>query len=94
VRVREHEEQLARRLVGIAVSGDDADSLRAIALIHDRLYGKPGQHIHHETDPLAGSRFPSTTHARCWPHCVPYPRLRSRGRTSLCCGLDRMAMRF
>jgi hypothetical protein len=38
---QEHELELGRRLLQIALHGENRDSLQAIKLIHERMYGRP-----------------------------------------------------
>jgi hypothetical protein len=47
-------QRLAERLVELALGPDPSVSLQAIKLIHERLYGRPGQHVTaSDSDPLA-----------------------------------------
>jgi hypothetical protein len=45
----EEQEDILRRLMDIALHGDDSDALRAIAQIENRLFGRPKETVEHQT---------------------------------------------
>jgi hypothetical protein len=45
----EEQEGILRRLMDIALQGDDSDALRAISQIENRLYGRPKETVEHKT---------------------------------------------
>jgi Ni,Fe-hydrogenase III component G len=55
-RVEERAEQLVTRLLAIAEGGNDADALRAISTLLDRLYGKPRESVTVETEESEAAR--------------------------------------